>query len=204
MWALHNPTAFPDLCRLHPKYVEMEAAHKAKKKQGGAGGKEPTAADIQLSQAMAAIQESGSEESFEEWRRRQTLRWIWPILLYFILGREGVTPTKVALLMMPLVIYLILGGVMTTMTMMGIKLLLTIIVGEGEVMALTWIEPLLVQRLLLFEMAPPKEPPEAKEYIMGATRRERETGSMEWTLGENPDDAHPTYGSYKVGQLRDE
>jgi hypothetical protein len=65
MWALHNPTAFPDLCRLHPKYVEMEAAHKAKK-QGGAGGKELTAADIQLSQAMAAIEGSGSEESYEE------------------------------------------------------------------------------------------------------------------------------------------
>jgi hypothetical protein len=65
MWALHNPTAFPDLCRLHPKYTEMEAAHKAKKR-GGAGSKEPTAADIQLSQAMAAINNSETEESDEE------------------------------------------------------------------------------------------------------------------------------------------
>jgi hypothetical protein len=65
MWALHNPTAFPDLCRLHPKYKEMEAAHKAKK-GGATGGKDPTAADIQLSQAMAAIDESDSEHSEDD------------------------------------------------------------------------------------------------------------------------------------------
>jgi hypothetical protein len=65
MWALHNPTAFPDLCRLHPKYTEMEAAHKAKN-QGAAAGKVPTAADIQLSQALAAVEESDSDDSFEE------------------------------------------------------------------------------------------------------------------------------------------
>jgi hypothetical protein len=65
MWALHNPTAFPDLCRLHPKYKEMEAAHKAKK-GGAAGNKDPTAANIQLSQAMAAIDESESENSDDD------------------------------------------------------------------------------------------------------------------------------------------
>jgi hypothetical protein len=65
MWALHNPTSFPDLCRLHPKYTEMEAAHKAKK-QGATTDKDPMAADIKLSQAMAAIEDSGSEGSFEE------------------------------------------------------------------------------------------------------------------------------------------
>jgi hypothetical protein len=65
MWALHNPIAFPDLCRLYPKYKEMEAAHKAKK-GGTAGGKGPTAADIQLSQAMAAIDESESEHSEDD------------------------------------------------------------------------------------------------------------------------------------------
>jgi glucan-binding YG repeat protein len=65
MWALHNLTAFPDLCRLHPKYTEMEAAHKAKKR-GAAAGKEPTVAGIQLSQAMAAINDSGSEASVDE------------------------------------------------------------------------------------------------------------------------------------------
>jgi hypothetical protein len=65
MWALHNPTPFPDLCRLHPKYTEMEVAHKAKKR-GATGGKDPTAVDIQLSQAMATIGDSGSEVSDDE------------------------------------------------------------------------------------------------------------------------------------------
>jgi hypothetical protein len=65
MWALHNPTYFPDLCRLYPKYSEMEAAHKAKK-QGAAADQEPTAADIQLGQVMAAIEDYGSEGAFEE------------------------------------------------------------------------------------------------------------------------------------------
>jgi hypothetical protein len=74
---------------------------------------------------------------------------------------------------MPLVIELILGEVMTTMATIGMKLLMTtIIVAEGEMMALTWIEPLLVQ-LLLVGMVLPKEPPEAKEYLTGAARRER-------------------------------
>jgi hypothetical protein len=65
MWALHNPTTFPDLCRLHPKDTEMEAAHKAKKRRA-TGGKDPTAADIQLSQAMAAIDDSASEVSDDD------------------------------------------------------------------------------------------------------------------------------------------
>jgi hypothetical protein len=43
----------------------MEAAHKAKK-QGAAADKEPTSADIQLGQAMADIEDSGSKRSFEE------------------------------------------------------------------------------------------------------------------------------------------
>jgi hypothetical protein len=70
---------------------------------------------------------------------------------------------------MPLVIELTLGEVMATMMVIGTKLLFTIIVAEGEMMALTWIEPLLTQ-LILIGMKPPKEPPEAKEYLTKVTR----------------------------------
>jgi hypothetical protein len=50
LWALHNPDAFPNLCRLNPKYDELEAAHKARGK-----GNEPRAADMTLQGALAAI-----------------------------------------------------------------------------------------------------------------------------------------------------
>ncbi len=56
LWSLHNPDSFPNLCRLNPRYAELEAAHKA-------GGKavEPTAEDITLQSALAAIDNSDSE-----------------------------------------------------------------------------------------------------------------------------------------------
>jgi hypothetical protein len=93
------------------------------------------------------------------------------MLIYFIymFGKEGVTPTKVALLLMPMVIELTLGKVMATMMVIGTKLLFTIIVAEGEMMALTWIEPLLTQ-LILIGIQPPSKPPEAREYLKKATR----------------------------------
>jgi hypothetical protein len=56
LWALHNPDAFPNLCRLNPKYAELEAAHK-----GGGKAGEPTAGDITLQQALAAIETSDSD-----------------------------------------------------------------------------------------------------------------------------------------------
>jgi hypothetical protein len=56
LWALHNPDAFPNMCRCNPKYDELENAHKA-----GEGGKEPTAEDITLQSALAAIEYSDSE-----------------------------------------------------------------------------------------------------------------------------------------------
>jgi hypothetical protein len=74
---------------------------------------------------------------------------------------------------MPLVIELMLGEVMATMMVIGVKLLFTIIAAESEMMALTWIEPLLIQ-LILVGMKPPKEPPEAKEYFTKVTRLERQ------------------------------
>jgi hypothetical protein len=50
------------------------------------------------------------------------------MLLYFIFifEHEGVTPAKVALLLMPLVIELVLGEVMVKMMAMGLKLILAI------------------------------------------------------------------------------
>jgi hypothetical protein len=56
LWALHKPDGFPNLCRLNPKYAELEAAHKAGEKAG-----EPTAADMTLQRALAAIENSDSE-----------------------------------------------------------------------------------------------------------------------------------------------
>jgi hypothetical protein len=61
MWAQHNPDSFPNLCRLHPKFAELEAAWTAK---GGAPAESkgtPTAADMKMEQAMAAIQDSDTE-----------------------------------------------------------------------------------------------------------------------------------------------
>jgi hypothetical protein len=61
LWTLHNPDSFPNLCRYNPKYAELEKAF-----SGGAGDsdgdKEPTAADMKLADALAAIQESDEEE----------------------------------------------------------------------------------------------------------------------------------------------
>jgi hypothetical protein len=73
------------------------------------------------------------------------------MLLYFIFifGHEGITPTKIALLLMPLVIELVLGEVMAKMMAMGLKLILSMIIVEGEMMALTWVQPLLVQLILV-------------------------------------------------------
>ncbi len=53
MWALHNPDAFPNMCRMNPKYTEMEAAFNA---QGG----DQTAEDIKLQDALLAIEDSDS------------------------------------------------------------------------------------------------------------------------------------------------
>jgi hypothetical protein len=55
MWALHNPNSFPNLCRGHPKFAEMEAAFKKK------GGSEPTASDITLQAALAALSDDESD-----------------------------------------------------------------------------------------------------------------------------------------------
>jgi hypothetical protein len=104
--------------------------------------------------------------------------------------------------MMPLAIEVILGEVMATSVTMVLELLLTIIIAEGEMMALTWIEPLLVQ-LLLIGMAPPKEPPEAKEYLTGVTRRGRLVRWNGLWVGKL-DDARPTCGGHNIRQQRDE
>jgi hypothetical protein len=74
---------------------------------------------------------------------------------------------------MPLVIELMLGEVVATMMAIGVKLLFTIIIAEGEMMALTWVEPLLIQ-LILVGMQPPKAPPEAKEHLTRATKLARQ------------------------------
>jgi hypothetical protein len=46
----------PNLCRLHPKYTELEAAHKAK-----GGAKEMSANDIKINSALRAIEDSDDE-----------------------------------------------------------------------------------------------------------------------------------------------
>jgi hypothetical protein len=56
-WTLHNPDSFPNLCKYHPKYAELEAAWKAGSDSTGAA----TAEDIKLELALAAIQDSESE-----------------------------------------------------------------------------------------------------------------------------------------------
>jgi hypothetical protein len=52
----HNPDAFPNLCRLNPKYANMEAAHNV-----GGKGTEQTAADMTLQRALVAIENSDLE-----------------------------------------------------------------------------------------------------------------------------------------------
>jgi hypothetical protein len=60
MWALHNPDTYPNLCRLHPKYKELEAAHKAK-----GGTTEMTANDIKINTALQAIEDSDDDASVD-------------------------------------------------------------------------------------------------------------------------------------------
>ena len=61
MWALHNPDSFPDLCPLHPKYSEMEAAFRNKSRSAGNADVDHTAGDMKLQGALAAIQDSDME-----------------------------------------------------------------------------------------------------------------------------------------------
>jgi hypothetical protein len=62
MWALHSPESFPNLCRLHPKFAELEAAYLRSPPMKT----DPTAGDMVLQSAMAAIQDSDSDgEDFE-------------------------------------------------------------------------------------------------------------------------------------------
>jgi hypothetical protein len=57
-WTLHNPNAFPNLCKRHPKYSEMKTAWEARgDDQGAQAAAEATAEDIQLESALAAIDE---------------------------------------------------------------------------------------------------------------------------------------------------
>jgi hypothetical protein len=53
----HNPDSFPNLCKYHPKYAELEAAWKAGSNSTGAA----TAEDIKLEPVLAAIQNSELE-----------------------------------------------------------------------------------------------------------------------------------------------
>ncbi len=63
MWALHNPDAFPNLCRLHPKYTELERAWKSASGSTSYDNKSKMSANnMKLKMAMASIQDSGSEE----------------------------------------------------------------------------------------------------------------------------------------------
>lgn len=50
MRALHNPDEFPNLCRLHPKYAEMEAAHNGR---AGTQGSDKKAGTLALWGIMA-------------------------------------------------------------------------------------------------------------------------------------------------------
>jgi hypothetical protein len=61
-WSLHNPEAFPNLCKFHPNYAAMEKAWKATG-DDASGGKPAaaTAGDMKLEHALAAIQDSDSE-----------------------------------------------------------------------------------------------------------------------------------------------
>jgi hypothetical protein len=65
MWALHNPDAFPNLCRLHPKYHALETVFNAGKDKVKAQQAKPTAGDMTLEDALAAIEDSESEEEQE-------------------------------------------------------------------------------------------------------------------------------------------
>jgi hypothetical protein len=56
-WTLHNPDLFPNLCKYHPEYAELEAACKAERNNTG----KATADKIKVEWALAAIQDSESE-----------------------------------------------------------------------------------------------------------------------------------------------
>jgi hypothetical protein len=56
MWALHNPDTYPNLCRLHPKYKELEATHTAK-----GGAKMMTVGDIKIHLALQTIEDSNDD-----------------------------------------------------------------------------------------------------------------------------------------------
>jgi hypothetical protein len=68
LWTLHNPEAFPNLCRYNPKYDELESAWKTKTMVDAAAEHkpEPTARDMKLAEALAAIHESDSEIEDDE------------------------------------------------------------------------------------------------------------------------------------------
>jgi hypothetical protein len=72
------------------------------------------------------------------------------------------------LLLFPLVIELTIGGVISTMMMMAMRLLFATIIVEGEMTAMTWIGSLLTQAILV-GMRSPKELPETKEDETKAT-----------------------------------
>jgi hypothetical protein len=61
-WSLHNPNAFPNLCKRHPNYSALEAAWTASG-SGANGAAKPTAADIQLDSALAEIEEESESDS---------------------------------------------------------------------------------------------------------------------------------------------
>jgi hypothetical protein len=56
-WTLHNPDAFPNLCKYHPKYLELKAALKSGASDPGAA----TADSIQMESALAAVLDSDLE-----------------------------------------------------------------------------------------------------------------------------------------------
>jgi hypothetical protein len=66
MWALHNPDSFPNLCRLHPKFAELELAWTSKGGSPTDSKGAPTAADMKMERAMAAIQDSDDDSDDDE------------------------------------------------------------------------------------------------------------------------------------------
>jgi YHS domain-containing protein len=57
-WSLHNPSAFPNLCKFHhPNYAALEAAWKASTGSTDVKTKDATAEDMKLATALAAIQD---------------------------------------------------------------------------------------------------------------------------------------------------
>jgi hypothetical protein len=105
MWALHNLDTYLNLCRLHPKYKELEAAHRAK-----GGTTEMTANDIKINTALKAIEDSDDDASVDcHSLDGHTTRWTWPIILWGLAGSEPTT-TMSALMLMPLIIEMMVSG----------------------------------------------------------------------------------------------